>query len=186
MTQEQIALEQCQELFDKEVVRIDLIPMSGSDMKVPFAVPFISEMKGSYPNPVDPTTHTLPANWDGAVFANSKLTLSRKSADQPDALIGDGMKMTPSVSREASGVTRKFSLQVPCIAGFTEIRAKESAVQNCGDFMVIATAHDGSQYLLYTLPNTSTFAIDDQVATAGTFAVKIELQSRSGVIRLTA
>ena len=179
MTQEQIALEQCQELFDKEVVRIDLIPMSGSTMVVPFAVPFVSEMKGSYPN-------QSPLPTGASSFLTEVLTLSRKSADQPDALIGDGMKMTPSVSREPSGVTRKFSLQVPCIAGFTEIRTKESAVQNCGDFMVIATAHDGSQYLLYTLPNTSTFAIDDQVATAGTFAVKIELQSRSGVIRLTA
>lgn len=145
---------------------------------VPFAVPYQSEMKGSYPN-----ANPLPSG--SARFADAVLTLSRRTSDSPDALLDEGTKFSTPMSREQSGVLRKYSLQMPCLSGFQAVRGKEAAIQNAGDLMVIATAYDGSQYLLYTLPNTTTFAVDDQVMTAGTFSVKVELQSRSGLIRLT-
>lgn len=167
----------CQELLDAEIVRVDLIPMDGTTMPVPFGVPNLSRLKGSYPN-ADP----VPS---GAFqFAPAVLTVAQSWGDDVDAAMKPGAKYKPTPARDAAGILRTHTLEVPIEAGFQALRNKENKLHNSGDLLLVMTAYNDQQYMAYTLPNTTQVALDDQVSTNGTMTLRVTVQSYSGVILL--
>lgn len=174
MTEQEIAAqENCLELIMQDVVRIDFVPVAGTTTAIPFSVANISTMQA--PSPMAASLLTLGLAWD---------YLDGQTQRQADAIIAEAPSHKVSESREAAGIIRTHSLQVPILQGFQTIRSKESALQNA-EFYVILTTLSGVRYMAYTLPNTSQFAIDDQMGESATMTVKVTLRSLSGLIRLS-
>lgn len=174
MTQEEL----CQELIDADVVRIDIIPSTGSVFPIPFAVQNISEMKGHYPN-----LSPLPSG--SASFASALLTVTMMWSDNADAVMKSGMSHKVTSAREANGIVRTHAAQVSIERGFQSLRTKENTLQ-CVDFHIVLTTYDGTQYMAYGLPNSSQFALEEQDGDGLTMTAKITVKSMSGLIRLTA
>ena len=173
MTQEEL----CQELIDADVVRIDIIPASGSTMPIPFAVHNISQMRGRYPNP-----SPLPSG--SASFASALLTVAQTWGDGVDATMKSSMTHKVTPARDAMGIVRTHVAQVPIERGFQSVRTKEDALQGV-DFHIVLTTYDGTQYMAYGLPNSSQFALEEQDGESLTMTVKMTVKSMSGLIRLT-
>lgn len=170
--------ELCQELLMSDVVRVDIVPSSGTTLPTPFAVPNLVEMEGQYPNP-----YPLPKKWDGAVFADSLLTLAVYYDSGIDATIKSNSTFKVTSAREAAGIVRTHTLQMPINRGYQSVRKKEADLQGI-DFYLILTTYSGMQYLIYSLPNTSQFSIEEQMGESGTLTVKATVKSMSGVIQL--
>lgn len=168
----------CKELIDADVVRIDIIPANGSLFPIPFAVQNISQMKGRYPN-----ASSLPSG--AASFGTALLTVALTNGDDVDAIMKQGVSHKVTPAREAAGVVRTHTTQIPVERGYQALRDKETALQGV-DFHVVLTTYDGTQYLAYGCPNSSQFAIDEQQGEAGTLTAKVVVKSMSGVIMLTA
>jgi hypothetical protein len=137
--------DSCEELDD--LVRIDLIPTDGSVMTIPFAVQYIAQLKGRYPN-------QSPLPNGSCKFADALLTLAVADSSEADALLTDKTKLTAAPSREAAGEVFTHTLECPIYRGYQAITGKLAAISG-RDFFIVATCYDGRQYLSYTLPNTS-------------------------------
>ena len=169
-------LELCREIFDDDVVRVDLIPANGSSLPVPFNVPGVSQMHGLYPNPT-----VIPSNW--ADFADALLTMAINNGGDVDALVKSGSQHKVTTSREAAGITRTHTAQINILQGFQNVRNKAKQLQGI-DFHILLTTYDGTQYLAYALPNTCQFAIEEAAGEGGSLTVKATLKSYSSLIRL--
>lgn len=171
--------EFCNELIDADVVRIDIIPASGSTFPIPFGVQNLAQMKGKYPNP-----SPLPANWNGITFGAALLTVALTNDDDVDAIMKQGVSHKVTPAREVVGIVRTHTTQIPVLRGYQAVRNKEASLQGV-DFHVVLTTYDGTQYLAYGCPNSSQFALEEQQGETGTLTAKVIVKSMSGVIRLT-
>ena len=166
--------ELCQELMMADVVRVDFIPKEGTTVPVPFSIPDQSQMKGAYPTPQNPP--------EGSVrFAAALLTLGVTYYNNIDAVFKSGGSLKVTSARDAAGIIRTHTLQMPVDRGFQSIRAVLQGI----DFYMVLTTYSGAQYFIYTLPNTSQFSLEEQMGESGTLTVKATVKSMSGVIRLT-
>ena len=171
MTQEDF----CQELIDADVVRVDVIPATGSTFPIPFAVQNVSAMKGQYPN--------ASSAVDGASFASAILTVALADGNDVDAIMKNTITHDVTPSREAMGIVRTHTTQIPIEMGFQTLRKKEKDLQGV-DFHVVLTTYDGRQYLAYGCPNSSQFALSEKAGENGTMTAKIIVKSMSGLIFL--
>ena len=158
-------------------MRIDIIPANGSAFVIPFAVSNLAEMKGKYPNP-----SPLPTGY--ASFGTALLSVALTYSDGIDATMQSGVSHKYSSAREAAGIVRTHTTQMPIDKGFQTLRTKEASLQGV-DFHVLLTTYDGTQYLAYGLPNSSQFALEEQDGSGLTMTAKVTVKSMSGLIKLT-
>ena len=161
MTQEEI----CQELMMADVIKIQLIPQTGTSMSVPFQIPNIATM--------------------GGTLASAIITLALTEDDGTDATFNQqGSSIKVSEQREQAGIIRTHALQAQIKKGFKTIRAKEAALQG-KDLHAVFTTAGGQRYMSYGLPNTTQFSLDETMGQNGTLTLKLQLKSMSGLILLT-
>lgn len=170
MTQEDF----CQELMELDIARIDFVKRSGLSVAVPFNVPNLAEL--SLTN--EPTAENVPLKVGMSATHTWNLTTVNM-----DATFRDTVQHKVTESREAAGIVRTHTLQIPIEHGFHTVREKENALQN-GDFHIIIYTMDGTRYLAYTLPNTSQFAIEEQMGSSATMTIKATVRSMSGLIMI--
>ena len=166
----------CEELDD--LVRIDLIPMEGTSIPVPFAVTHIAQLKGGYPN-----ASPLPS---GAInFAASLLTLTLADNDAADALMADKSKLEATHGRESAGEVFTHTLKCPVYRGFQAISERLASIAG-RDFLIVATCYDGRQYLSYSLPNTSVLSWKQAKSPGSEGTVTATVKAMSSFVLLTA
>lgn len=157
-------MENCKEIILNEIVHIELIPTSLCTMPIPFRVAELTAMQNCV---IGTPVMTLDVNESGA-----------------DAMIQSAPTLKTSEKPQAAGYIRDHTLQVPVFAGYEEIRQKKGLLTGI-DFYVILRTAAGTEFLLYTLPNSSSLAVDDQIDSESKQTVKITLQSASSMIRIT-
>ena len=167
--------ELCQELLMQEVVRIDFMPVAALKVAVPFQIRDLTE--------VGVTMANNDALTDAKLKAASLLSLNMAGDATVDAEMQEGAKHSVAEKRELMGTVRTHTLQIPIESGFDAIRTKEAALQTA-DFHVVLTTYGGERYLVYAVPNTSQFAVDEQTAQNTTMSIKATVVSMSGPIRI--
>ena len=166
-------IQDCLEQILDDVVRVDLVPASLCDLAVPFQVSGLTQMSGTK------TEGGATVSRIGA----AALSLAYTVTDGDDGEIDSAPTLKQSEKRQAAGIIVSHDLQVPVTAGFEATRIAVNALQT-KDFHVVLTVSDGTQYLCYSLPNTSSVLLDETGINSQS-TVKIALQSMSHVIRLT-
>lgn len=167
--------EQCQELLMQEVARIDFMPVTALKIAKPFAVRNITE--------VGVTMSDNSALTDAKLFSASLLSLNMNGDATVDAEMQEGASHKVTEKRELMGTVRTHTLQIPVESGFDTIRTKEASLQDT-EFYVILTTCGSERYLVYGLPNTSQFAVDETTVQNTTMSIKATLVSLSGLIRI--
>lgn len=165
--------EQCQELFMQDVVRIDIMPVAALKVSVPFNVQDVSE--------AGVTTSNGSALTDVNLYAASLLSLNTNGDATADAEIKENVSYNAQEKREIAGVTRTHTLKIPIESAFQTVRDKEKNLHHA-DFHVILTTYDGARYIIYGLPNTCQFSIEEQIAQMN---VQVTLQSANGLIHIS-
>lgn len=168
--------QNCNEQLLDDVVRVDLVPASECSLPVPFQVAGLTEMT------VQNLAQWAPQTAITALGA-AAMSLSYSVTDGDDGEIDQAPSYKQSEKRQAAGNVVSHSLDIPITAAFQATREAVAKVQQEGDFHVVLTTSDGERYLIYTLPNASSVALDEtgvnQQAT-----VKVSGQSMSHVILL--
>lgn len=167
--------EQCQELIEREIVRVDIMPTTALKVSIPFNVQNITNAVVTMADDSELT--------DAKLFIDSLLSLKMADDGTVDAEMQDGVSYKMTEKRDIAGMVRTHTLQIPIESGFDVIRVKEAALQHA-EFYVVLTTGDGSRYLLYSVPNTSQFSVEEQIAQNVTMSVKVSLQSMSDIIRI--
>lgn len=168
--------ELCREIFEDDVIRVDLIPADETVIPVPFAVPAISQLRGHYPNP-----SVLPSGYID--FGQALLTVAINNGDDVDAIVKSGTHKA-TVGREPGGVVHTHVAQLNIQHGFQNVRNKAQQLQE-EDFHILLTTADGTQYLAYALPNSCQMAIEEGAGDGLAITVKATLKSLSTLIRLS-
>ena len=166
-------IQDCNEQILNDVVRVDLVPAELCDLAVPFQVSGLTEMSGT-------------KNQGGQQVSRigaAALSLAYSVTDGDDGEIDSAPTLKQSEKRQAAGIVVSHDLQVPVTAGFEATRIAVNAL-NTKDFHALLTTDDGTKYLCYALPNTSSVLLDEQGIDSQS-TVKVTLQSMSHVIRLT-
>ena len=167
--------EECQELLMQDVTRIDIMPQTALKVSVPFGVPNITEAAV--------TMSDNSALTDAKLYIDSLLSLNLSGDATVDAEMGEGTTHKVTEKRDAAGIVRTHSLQIPVEVGFQTVRQQQKALQQT-DFHIILTTYDGTRYLAYALPNTCQFVIDDQMGETVQMTAKVTAQSMSGFVRI--
>jgi hypothetical protein len=165
---------QCQELFMRDIVRIDFMPPEELKVGVPFNVPNITEVSVSMINNDSLTNARL--------MAKSLLSLSLSGDDTVDAEM-QSVSNKESEKRETQGVMRTHTLQIPIESGFDTIRAKEPSLLE-RDFCLVLKDAGENRYLIYSIPGGSLFATEAQEGQSTSMTVKATIQSYSGIIKI--
>lgn len=165
---------QCQELFMRDIVRIDFMPQEELKVGVPFNVPNITEVSVSMINNDSLT--------DARLKAKSLLSLSLSGDDTVDAEM-QSVSNKESEKRETQGVMRTHTLQIPIESGFDTIRAKEPSLLE-RDFCLVLKDAGENRYLIYSIPGGSLFATEAQEGQSASMTVKATIQSYSGIIKI--
>lgn len=165
---------QCQELFMRDIVRIDFMPQEELKVGVPFNVPNITEVSVSMINNDSLT--------DARLKAKSLLSLSLSGDDTVDAEM-QSVSNKESEKREKQGVMRTHTLQIPIESGFDTIRAKEPSLLE-KDFCLVLKDAGENRYLIYSIPGGSLFATEAQEGQSASMTVKATIQSYSGIIKI--
>lgn len=169
MTQEDF----CQELMELDVARIDFVKRSGLSVGVPFGVPNLAEVSVG-----EPTSGSVLLK----VGLSATHTWNAEQVDM-DATFRDAVQHKVTEGRESAGIVRTHTVQIPIEHGFQTVRKNEKDLQQ-GDFYIIIYTMDGTRYLAYTLPNTSQFAVEEQMGSSATMTVKATVKSMSGLVRI--
>ena len=169
--------EQCQELLMQEVIRIDFMPVTTLKISKPFALRNLTD--------VSVTMSDNSALTDEKMFAASLLSLNMTGDATADAEMQEGVSHKVTEKRELIGISRTHTLQIPIESGFETVRTKEEGLHGT-EFHVILTTYSGVRYLVYGLPNTSQFLVDEQMAQNTTMTVKATIVSMSGFIRIAS
>jgi hypothetical protein len=165
---------QCQELFMRDIVRIDFMPPEELKVGVPFNVPNITEVSVSMINNDSLTNARL--------MAKSLLSLSLSGDDTVDAEM-QSVSNKESEKRETQGVMRTHTLQIPIESGFDTIRAKEPSLLE-RDFCLVLKDAGENRYLIYSIPGGSLFATEAQEGQGASMTVKATIQSYSDIIKI--
>ena len=159
----------------QDVVRIDFMPTTALKIGIPFKIPNITS--------VVVTMSDDSALTDAKLFAASLLSLSMSGDGPTDAIPMDNISHKVTEKREMAGIVRTHTLQMGVDIGFQTIREKEAALHET-DFDIVLTTYDGDRYLVYSLPNSGQFTIDDQMGQSAQMNVKATVQSMSGFIKI--
>lgn len=159
------AIELCQELSDLDIVKVQLIPHTGTQMSVPFQIPDIATL--------------------GGTLATAAITLMLTDDGTPDAIFsGQNSTIKVTAAREAAGLVRTHALTAQITRGFDTVRSKEAILQG-NDYHLLLTNAAGQRYFSYGLPNTTQLSIDEQMGSSSQLTFKLQLKSMSGLILLS-
>lgn len=165
--------EECQEILMQDVNRIDIMPVTALKINVPFNVHNIASAVVTMDND-DPLTNS-------ALHSNSLLSLGLIKDDTTDVEMEEGLSCSSKEKIELAGNTWTHTLQLFIEAGFQIIRERLNSLKS-SDFHVVMTTCEGTRYLLYSLPNTSNFSVDDKMGQMAQMKVNIVVQSMSGIV----
>lgn len=164
-------IQNCNEQLLDDVVRVDLVLASECKIDIPFQIA-LTEMAGTKVvggSPVD-------------IIGAPGLSLAYNVQDGDDGEIDSAPVLKQTDKQVAAGIVVTHDLQVPVTAGFEATRIAVEGLQT-RHFHVILTTHDGTRYLLYSLPGSSLLLLDEQDINQKS-SIKVTLQSMSHVIRL--
>lgn len=161
-------MESCNELIQEEVVKLSFYELDSVDVDVPFGISNIEKLNNvTFGKPIlhlsNNVVSTIKAEYD---------------------LMFDGFpNIKRSTKREASGRIHIFDISVNALGGTEDLRKAENQLSNI-DFIVVAETADAKRYMLYTLPNTSVFGVEDQMGEMTTQNIKVQIKSLSSFIPL--
>ena len=165
-------IQNCNEQLLDDVIRVDLVLASTCDIEVPFQVSGITVTMGT--KVVDQQTV------DRIGPSVLGLALDTKDSDQGEIASVPSLKQTDKIV--AAGIVVNHDLQVPISAGFQEVRAALPSLQHKDVYAVLTTA-DGTRYLLYSVPGSSSVLMDEQDVNQSA-TLKVAMQSMSHIIKL--
>lgn len=154
-------MENCNEIFLNEVTHVELVKASVCSIPIPVNVGEIVTMNGCT---IGTPTMTLDVN-DGGTAQMTAPTL--KTTEKP----------------QVAGYMRTHDLQIPIQIGYDDVRQAKGLLAGL-DFYVIMRTLAGTEFLLYSLPNTSSVSVEDQFGGESKQTVKVSLQSLSNMIRI--
>lgn len=170
-------MTECEELFLKELVHVELVPMKNCDMAVPFNVGEATETAGMKKETVSGEEKTVSR------IGSALMVIDATATDATGRLVSPPtLKTTEKPDR--AGYIRQHDLQIPVEGDYDGIREARGKLAGV-DFNVVLGMRSGSRFLLYALPNSSTVAVEDQFSGEAKQTVKVSLQSMSNMIRLT-
>jgi hypothetical protein len=155
-----------------DVVRVDLVPASACDLAVPFNVGGLTETTGV--KQVEGETVSR--------IGDALLSLAYNVQDGDDGEIESAPTLKQTDKQQAAGIIVTHDLQVPITSGFQATSEAVSLLLGI-DFHIVLTTSEGTCYLCYSLPNTSSVLLEEQGVDQST-TVKVTLQSMSNVIKL--
>ena len=164
--------QNCLEQVLNDVVRVDLVPASACDLAVPFNVGGLTETTGV--KQVEGETVSR--------IGDALLSLAYNVQDGDDGEIESAPTLKQTDKQQAAGIIVTHDLQVPITSGFQATREAVSLLLGV-DFHIVLTTSEGTCYLCYGLPNTSSVLLEEQGIDQST-TVKATLQSMSHVIKL--
>lgn len=164
--------QNCLEQVLNDVVRVDLVPASACDLTVPFNVGGLTETTGV--KQVEGETVSR--------IGDALLSLAYNVQDGDDGEIDSAPTLKQTDKQQAAGIIVTHDLQVPITSGFQATREAVSLLLGI-DFHIVLTTSEGTCYLCYGLPNTSSVLLEEQGIDQST-TVKATLQSMSHVIKL--
>jgi len=164
--------QNCLEQVLNDVVRVDLVPASACDLAVPFNVGGLTETTGV--KQVEGETVSR--------IGDALLSLAYNVQDGDDGEIESAPTLKQTDKQQAAGIIVTHDLQVPITSGFQATREAVSLLLGI-DFHIVLTTSEGTCYLCYGLPNTSSVLLEEQGIDQST-TVKATLQSMSHVIKL--
>ena len=162
----------CLEQFLNDVVKVELVLASACDFDVPCQVSGLTQISGS---------KTVGGEQVSRI-GTPALSLGLNLNGQMNGELDNTPSMKQSEKRMPSGIVVSFEFQLPIIYGFDSTRTAAKAI-NTKDFHVVLTTDEGSRYLCYALPNTSSLLLDEQGVNSE-LTVKVALQSMSHAIAI--
>ena len=150
----------CRETIFDDIVRVDVYPVSQCKTAIPRVVGLVS-IDGSN------------------LFAGDAALSLTLNSDAMQMQSAPTLKVT--TSRQAAGTIYTHDLQATANLSRKEAQAAVDALQGV-DFHIIYTHADGSRSLGFSLPNTSTIDIDENLSSGATVMIKAKLLSYSGLV----
>lgn len=156
-------MENCNEIFLSEVTNVELVLDSACEFPVPFNVGERSAMSGCT---LGGAVMSFGVNGSGVTAMMDTPTLKTQEKAQ------------------AAGRIRTHDLQIPVKYGYDETRSAKGSLAG-RDFHAVLRTVAGTEFLLYSLPNTSSVTVEDQFGGEPKQTVKVSLQSLSNMIKIT-
>lgn len=167
-------MENCNELFLNEVVKVELVPVANCSLAVPFGVPGLTETAGTKAESGQ-TVDRIGA---------ATMTIDINETDKATALLDSAPTLKTTQKTQAAGHLRQHDLTVPTRGDYKAIRQKANALEGV-DFNVVLHTVAGTRFLLYAVPNSSVATVEDQLGSESKQTVKVTLLSMNHMIELT-
>ena len=165
---------ECNELFLNEICHVELVPADECDMPVPVNADPQTELPG---------TKTEGGRTVDRIGQAAMVIDVNEVADYAGVLdSAPTLKTTPKT--QTAGYLRQHDLTIPTRGDYIKVRAAGNGLLGV-DFHVVLRTLAGTRFLLYSLPNSSTVSVEDQLGQDSKQTVKVSLQSMSSMIRLT-
>jgi len=168
-------IQNCNEQFLDDVIRIDIVPASRCDIAVPFQEP-VTETAGTK------TVGNDVVDRIGQPALTVAYTIDADEEAEGQAENDELASLSQDDKYEAAGVVVTHTLKVPVIAGFESVRTSVNALHGT-DFHIVLHTADGSRYLCYALPGSCNIRLQES-GTLTSMTVNATLQSMSHVILL--
>ena len=160
--------DNCKELILDDIASVSFYKSKECVFPVPFNVPMLREMMG-------------------AVLGRPVFHMGYSSSAGVDSLMYALFDTPPTIKRteknEQVGQIMIFDVSISVFFGFQEVRKAEQALAG-EDFILIINTYAGNRYLVYSLPNASSFSVDEQMSEVTTQTIKAQIKSLSGFIQL--
>lgn len=160
-------MNECLELQDKTLVRISLYLASQSLIPLPASI-------------------SIPRISGGPLFSGTPaLVLASSPRNNTELRYTSAPTVKTSQSNQQAGVIYAFDVQVPVVLNVDAVQQAVDTVLG-KDLHLLLDCSDGSQYLIYALPNTAQPSVDDTRSASPSATLKVALKSCSHLIPVSA
>lgn len=157
----------CEELILQDVILIDIYKSEDVKMALPRTIANLTQ--------ANVTIGAVPVLRLGFMSSDSSMVKHQSIMDSAATI-----KLTESVT--ASGRVRTMDLQIPVINHFDEVDAASSEL-SLQDITVIFGYVNGTYRLFPSLPNTSSFAVEENSSTNRAYTIKIGGKAMSALVK---
>ena len=158
-------MDKCTELFLVDVCHVELVPAVRCTITVPVNA--------------DPQTEI-----NNCIIGTPELTADINDVSGHTGLLESAPTLKTSPKTSIAGFLRQHDITIPTMGEYIDFRRASDKLAGA-DFHVILRTITGTEFLLYALPNTSVVAIEEQLGGDSKQTVKVSLQSKSNMIKMT-
>jgi len=158
-------MDKCTELFLSEVCHVELVPAMRCTISVPANA--------------DPQTAI-----NNCSIGTPELTADVNDDSNYTGVLDSAPTLKTSPKTSIAGFLRQHDLSIPTMGEYIDFRRASDKLAGV-DFHVILRTVAGTEFLLYALPNTSTVSVEEQLGGDSKQTVKVSLQSKSNMIKIT-